>query len=114
LTSTYKFLKIATDAYCPIPEAHVAGRSGTAKAFGAIIFFDDAGNTVDEKRLPLGALTVPQVEYRTLIHALEKASAMCDGEIEVWMDSELVVKQLNGEYAVKSENLKPLFFATST
>ena len=87
----------------------MAGRSGTAKAFGAIIFLDDAG-----KRLPLGALTVSQVEYRTLIHALEKASAMCDGEIEVWMDSELVVKQLNGEYAVKSENLKPLFFATST
>jgi len=110
LTSHYKFLKIATDAYCPIPGAHVAGRSSTAKAYGGIIFLDADGKTVDEERPALGELTVPQAEYRTLICALDKASAICDGEIEVWMDSELVVKQLKGEYAVKSENMKPLYY----
>ena len=62
-----------------------------------------------EERVALGELTINQAEYRTLIYALGKASAICEEKIDVWMDSELAVKQLNGEYRVKSENMKPLY-----
>jgi ribonuclease HI len=104
----HEFLKIVTDAHCPIPDAHLAGHSGRAKAHGGIIFLDGSGNTVDKNRVALGELTVPQAEYKALIYALGKASAICEGKIDVWMDSELVVKQLNGEDRVKSPNMKPL------
>lgn len=48
-------------------------------------------------------------EYEALIKALELASKFTDGEITCIMDSELVVKQLLGEYKVKNKNLLPLF-----
>ena len=57
----------------------------------------------------LGEMTVPEAEYNGLIFALDHASEMCRWNIEVWLDSELVVKHLTGEYRLKAENLKPLF-----
>ena len=109
LTSYYKFLKIVTDACCHSPMAHMTCRSGKGNAYGGMIFLDADGKTVDEDTVALGKLTVPQAEYRTLIDALYKASTICRGEIDVWMDSELAVRQLNGDYAVRSENMKPLY-----
>jgi ribonuclease HI len=44
-----------------------------------------------------------------LIFALDKAAGLCRDNVEVWMDSELVIKQMNGEYGIKSDNMKPLF-----
>jgi ribonuclease HI len=109
LPSYHKFLKIVTDASCHIPIAHMTCRSGKGHAYGGIIFLDADGSTVEEDSVALGELTVPQAEYRSLIHALDKASTICCGEIDVWLDSELVVRQLNGDYAVSSENMKPLY-----
>ncbi len=63
----------------------------------------------------LGEMTNNQAEYRALIFALKKAKALLGGkkaggaEIEVWMDSELIVRQLNGEYKIKEPELQPLF-----
>ena len=48
-------------------------------------------------------------EYRALIKALELASKFDKEEITCVLDSELLVKQLMGEYQIKSENLLPLF-----
>ncbi|MGY4884105.1 MAG: ribonuclease HI family protein [Nanobdellota archaeon] len=48
-------------------------------------------------------------EYEGLIHALELASTITKGEIECILDSELIVKQLMGEYRVKDSKLLPLF-----
>lgn len=48
-------------------------------------------------------------EYEALIKALELASKHTDKEITCFLDSELVVKQLLGEYRVKSPTLLPLF-----
>ena len=48
-------------------------------------------------------------EYEALIKALELASKFTEEEITCVLDSELVVKQLLGEYKVKNQNLLPLF-----
>jgi ribonuclease HI len=47
-------------------------------------------------------------EYMGLILGLKRAKAMGIREIEVLSDSELMVKQLQGDYAVKAEHLRPL------
>jgi ribonuclease HI len=48
-------------------------------------------------------------EYEGLIHALELALSVTKGEITCCLDSELVVKQLLGEYQVRNHNIMPLF-----
>lgn len=48
-------------------------------------------------------------EYRALIKALELASKFTADEVICVLDSELLVKQLLGEYSVKNRNLLPLF-----
>jgi ribonuclease HI len=70
----------------------------------------------DEKRRPLaviseylGEATNNQAEYRAVIAALKKAAALGGAELEFYLDSELVVKQLNREYKVKNKDLAPLF-----
>ena len=105
----YKKLKIVCDACCHVPNAHITGRTGKGKAAGGILFIDDSGSANSEFGVYFGELTVPQAEYSALIRALDVASSVCRGEIEVWLDSEFVVRQLNGEYGIKSENMKPLY-----
>lgn len=48
-------------------------------------------------------------EYSALIRGLEEAAELGADEIKVFMDSELVVKQLSGEYRVKDDGMKELF-----
>ncbi len=58
----------------------------------------------------VGIRTNNQAEYEALICALESASTLTDQEVTCYMDSELVVKQLNGEYQVRNPELKTLWF----
>lgn len=104
----YKKLKIVCDACCHKPNAHL-GNVGKGKSAGGIIFLDEIDQSVSEFGIYLGEMTPPQAEYTTLIRALDKAAGICRGEVEVWLDSEFVVKQLNGDYGIKSENMKPLY-----
>lgn len=53
-------------------------------------------------------VTNNEAEYEALIKALELASK-CDDEVTCFLDSELLVKQLLGEYRVRNERLLPLF-----
>jgi len=103
----YKKLKIVCDACCHKPNSHL-GNIGKGKSAGGILFISD---NVDIERFGvyLGEMTPPQAEYSTMIKALDKAAGICRDEIEVWMDSELVIKQMNGDYGIKSENMKPLY-----
>ncbi|HTZ42081.1 MAG TPA: ribonuclease HI family protein [Candidatus Omnitrophota bacterium] len=48
-------------------------------------------------------------EYKALVKALEMASQFTKDEVTCVLDSELLVKQLLGEYSIKSKNLLPLF-----
>jgi len=63
----------------------------------------------------IGEATNNQAEYQAVIFALKKVKAVFgkkkakDMEIEIQVDSELVVKQLNHEYKIKEGDLQPLF-----
>ena len=56
----------------------------------------------------LGSHTNNQAEYKALIAALESAVALNAEEVICHLDSQLVVKQLTGEYTVKNSELKKL------
>lgn len=75
---------------------------------GAVLY-NDKKEKITEISKYLGIKTNNQAEYLALIEALKKAKDLEAKEIEVFMDSELVVKQLNREYKVKNKDLAPLF-----
>jgi ribonuclease HI len=56
----------------------------------------------------IGIRTNNQAEYEALISALEYASTLTDQKVTCCLDSELIVKQLNGEYKVRNSELKIL------
>jgi ribonuclease HI len=56
----------------------------------------------------VGPVTSNQAEYRALIRALQLARTRGAHEVEVLSDSELLVKQVNGEYRVRNADLRPL------
>jgi len=82
------------------------GNPGPAGA-GAVIISPD-GHIVAKVGKFLGEETNNVAEYMGLILGLRRAKAMGIKELDVLADSELMVKQLNGDYAVKAEHLKPL------
>lgn len=57
----------------------------------------------------IGKATNNQAEYQAVIFALEKAKIFNAKEIDFYLDSELVVNQLNGLYKVKDKDLGKLF-----
>lgn len=59
----------------------------------------------------LGSTTNNVAEYTALVKALERASRLGVRRIDLFSDSELMVKQMNGEYAVKNAELRTLYDA---
>lgn len=57
----------------------------------------------------LGEMTPPEAEFRGLICALDMATSVTRGELEVRMDSELVIRWMNGQYRIKKTHIRPLF-----
>jgi len=83
------------------------GNPGPA-GIGAVIY-DNQRQLLAEVSQYLGVATNNQAEYRAVIAALEKAAELGGSELEFYLDSELVVRQLNHEYKVKNKDLAPLF-----
>ena len=69
---------------------------------------DPSGREVDARGEMLGVVTNNVAEYRALIAGLESAARHRASPLTVCMDSELVVRQMTGEYRVKHAGLKPL------
>lgn len=83
------------------------GNPGPA-GIGAVIY-DENKKLIDEVSEFIGHATNNQAEYRAVIAALKRAKKIGAHEINFYLDSELVVKQLNREYKVKNKDLAPLF-----
>ncbi|MEK7132361.1 MAG: ribonuclease HI family protein [Patescibacteria group bacterium] len=66
------------------------------------------GEIIDQIGIYIGVATNNQAEYTGLIGGLKLALAKKVTELEICLDSELVVKQIKGEYRVKHPHLKPL------
>jgi len=82
------------------------GNPGPAGA-GAVMLNAD-GHVVAKIGKFLGDSTNNVAEYMGLILGLRRAKAMGIKELDVFSDSELMVRQLAGDYAVKAEHLRPL------
>ena len=82
------------------------GNPGPAGA-GAVILSPE-GQVVAKLGKFLDENTNNFAEYMGLILGLKRARAMGIKELDVFSDSELLVRQLSGEYQVKAENLRPL------
>jgi len=83
------------------------GNPGQA-AIGATIK-DGEGRLLASLSRPIGRATNNQAEYRAVIAALKEAVRLGAGEADIYLDSELVVKQINGSYRVRNAALKPLY-----
>ena len=82
------------------------GNPGPA-AYGYVLESED-GHVLDARGEAIGVATNNVAEYRGLIAGLEKALELGVPELEVVSDSELVVKQMQGDYKVKNETLREL------
>jgi ribonuclease HI len=82
------------------------GNPGPA-AYGYVLEADD-GTVLDARGETIGVATNNVAEYRALIAGLEKAVELAVDELDVASDSELLVRQMTGEYKVKNETLREL------
>jgi len=84
------------------------GNPGPA-AFAYVLEAED-GTVLDARGEAIGVATNNVAEYRALVAGLERAVEVGVSELEVVSDSELLVKQMRGEYKVKNAALRVLSF----
>jgi len=84
-------------------------RGNPGPAGVAFVIHDAAGHVVCSAGRYIGPATNNVAEYQALIWGLENALALEFDEVAVRADSELVVRQILGEYRVKNPNIVPLF-----
>jgi ribonuclease HI len=82
------------------------GNPGPAAAGGVILALD--GTVLDEVTEYLGVATNNVAEYQALILTLRRTLELGCRRVDVKLDSELVVKQINGDYRVKDQKMIPL------
>jgi len=89
---------------------HVDGgaRGNPGPAAAACVISTPEGETLGEHSQLLGSTTNNVAEYRALLLGLEQARELGADEVEVVGDSELIAKQVLGQYKVKNAALKPL------
>jgi ribonuclease HI len=87
------------------------GNPGPA-AYAYVLEAED-GTVLDARGEAIGAATNNVAEYRALVAGLERALAAGVSHLEVVSDSELVVKQMRGEYRVKNAALRELSVAAA-
>ena len=74
-----------------------------------VVIKNEKGKILDEISRFIGKTTNNQAEYQALLAGLNKAVELKASEVQCFLDSELVVKQLNKEYKVKDKDLAAQF-----
>ena len=90
---------------------HVDGgsRGNPGPAAAAAVVSTPDGEVLDRAARVLGRATNNVAEYEGLLLGLERARALGATEVDVVNDSELIARQVGGEYKVKNPGLKPLY-----
>src|SRR3989344_1434408 len=92
-------------------------RGNPGQAAIGVVISDEKGSVIKEYGEKLGVKTNNEAEYMAVIFALKKMKALFGKEkikkmeINFKMDSEFVVRQLNGDYKIEEERLFPLFIS---
>ena len=84
-------------------------RGNPGPAAVAAVATTPEGDPLAERNAYIGEATNNVAEYRALLLGLELARELGAGEVQVVNDSELVARQIGGEYKVKHAGLKPLY-----
>jgi ribonuclease HI len=88
-------------------------RGNPGPAAAAYVLEAEDGTVLDARGTTIGVATNNVAEYRALVDGLRRAVEVGVDELEVISDSELLVKQMRGEYRVKNETLRGLFLEAS-
>jgi ribonuclease HI len=88
-------------------------RGNPGPAAAAFVLEAEDGTVLDARGTAIGVATNNVAEYRGLVDGLRRAVEVGVDELEVISDSELLVKQMRGEYRVKNETLRGLFLEAS-
>ncbi len=83
------------------------GNPGPA-GYGAVVWDADRSAVLAEAKSAIGTATNNVAEYRGLIAGLEAAAGLGADEVDVFMDSKLIVEQMAGRWRVKHPDLAPL------
>jgi ribonuclease HI len=83
-------------------------RGNPGPAAIAAVASDEAGAVLAERSETIGEATNNVAEYRAMLLGVELAKELGADEVELIGDSELIVKQVRGEYKVKQDHLRPL------
>jgi len=89
---------------------HVDGgaRGNPGPAAIGVVVSEAEGGVLEEVAERIGEATNNVAEYRALLRGIERAAALGASELELVNDSELVARQVLGEYRVKQAHLRPL------
>jgi len=97
-----------------LPEKIIAYTDGGSRgnpgpAAAGFVLSNANGTELMRKAVFLGPTTNNVAEYTAVIKAVETAIRLGANEVNIFSDSELLVRQINGQYKVKSENIRPLY-----
>jgi ribonuclease HI len=93
------YLRIHTDG---------GSRGNPGPAAAGVVITNEKGKILFSRGYYLGTATNNVAEYEGLLRALMEATRLGGTELDIYCDSELLVKQINGEYRVKNAKLRPL------
>jgi ribonuclease HI len=88
-------------------------RGNPGPAAYAYVLETEDGTVLDARGEAIGSATNNVAEYSALVAGLRRAAELGVSELELLSDSELMVKQMRGEYRVKNRALQPLFVDAS-
>jgi ribonuclease HI len=83
-------------------------RGNPGPAAAAAVAYDADGEELTDRVALVGQVTNNVAEYRALLLAVSLATDLEADEVEFVGDSQLIVRQITGEYKVKKADLKPL------
>lgn len=86
-----------------------ASRGNPGHAAAGVVIERTDGTVRATGKLYLGMMTNNQAEYRALILGLQSVARYTPAAVRVYLDSELVVRQMTGQYRVRDEALRPLY-----
>jgi uncharacterized repeat protein (TIGR04076 family) len=89
-------------------------RGNPGPAGGGAVVLDETNEVLIGRGFFFGPATNNVAEYRALIRGLELVEQFHPQRVEIFADSELIVRQITGEYRVKSPDLLPLFEQAQT
>ena len=86
-----------------------ASRGNPGPAGAGAVLVEPGGAVIDRQGKFLGRQTTLFAEYQGLLLGLHRARELGVGEVEVFSDSELMIRQLGSRYQVRSPSLRPLY-----